>query len=365
MRIVHLIQGFKIGGAECLALDLCRVQRRLGHQVACWALKPECDRAFYDEFVAAGIAAQIISRAREGFDPSLYPRLAYRFMRWRADVVHTHDPQSLCYAAGPARLLPGVAVVHTKHGLDAPSGRALRLVQASGRFVQAFVAVSAEAARVALQGREVAAHKVSTIDNGVDCLRFHPDPLRRRVARESLGLTEAQTLVLAVGRLEPVKDHLRLLRLAMPLLGENVKLAIVGDGSLRAELEAVAARAIPGSVMLLGARRDIPELLLASDLFCISSKSEGLPLSLLEAMASGVCVLCTPVGAIPSVLGDGLFGALAASDQSYRAELERLTADRQQRQRLAEAGRQRARCDFSLEQTAKQYLGLYQRVLVS
>jgi glycosyltransferase involved in cell wall biosynthesis len=364
LTIAHLLQWFDLGGGESVALQLAGKQVAAGHRVLAVALTAE-QGPLADEFRARGVELHAVSRRLSGYDPTLYASLLALLARLRPDVVHTHHPQSLVYAAPPAKLLRR-AVVHTKHGVDIDTPRRLWLIRGTTLFVDALVAVSAETAAIARDQREIARRRLRVIENGIDLERFVEDEAQRRATRDELGIPHDAWVVGTVGRLEPVKNHALLLRAMAPLCQRGAHLVLVGDGGEREALGALA-RELPGgeSIHLLGMRRDIARLLQAMDAFAISSDSEGLPLALLEALAARLPVVSTAVGGIVSVLRHeetGLLGP-AGDAAALQAHLERLRDDRALAAVLGEAGRELARQHYSLDHTVDRYEQLYRALL--
>jgi glycosyltransferase involved in cell wall biosynthesis len=143
----------------------------------------------------------------------------------------------------------------------------------------------------------------------------------------------------------------------------NVRLAVVGDGELRGELAAKARiLGIEERVAFLGTRNDVPRLLKAFDLFALSSRWEGLGLTLLEAMASGLPTVATKVGGIPEVVVHGETGLLSPLDDPVRfAEtLVQVIDDRDAGRAMGERGRQRASVEFGIDGMVAKYESLYE-----
>jgi glycosyltransferase involved in cell wall biosynthesis len=140
--------------------------------------------------------------------------------------------------------------------------------------------------------------------------------------------------------------------------------AIVGDGPERAALEAAAATA---QVELLGERGDVPEQLAASDVFVLSSRSEGMPMSILEAMAAGLPVVASAVGGIPEIVRDGETGLLVppGDADALAAALGRLLDDDGLRRRLGAAGRERALDEFDVVRFGDAHVDAYRRALAA
>ena len=177
---------------------------------------------------------------RSGFDPTLTPRLAWAMRGVRADVVHTHNPLPLIYAAPAARLI-GAVVVHTKHGNNPGSRGQRALRRAAGRLVDAFVAVSEVTAAQARAQRDTPLERLHVIPNGIRLDRFAPDAAVRAAARAELGIPADAWVVGTVARVDEVKNQPLLVRAMAPLLGDGVRLVIVGDGPARAALDAAIA----------------------------------------------------------------------------------------------------------------------------
>lgn len=297
---------------------------------------------------------------RPGRDVVLFAELAALFRRRRADVVHTHNPQPLLFSSLPARA-SGAALVHTKHGVNPDNRRRLAMRRVAGRLVSAFVAVSEPTAEVARAGGECARARLHVVPNGIDLDRFRPDAEARRAVREELGIPEDAFVVGTVGRLYVEKGHEFLIRSLAPVLGDRFHLVITGEGPERDNLTAqVAALAHPRSVHLTGNRRDVPRVLAALDVFTLTSKSEGLPLVIPEAMAAGLPVVATAVGGVPQVIDAGETGWLVAygDDAALRERMCALDADRDRARRCGAVARERALGRHSSRRMVDDYLDL-------
>ena len=356
MKIVHVLSSYGLGGQERVALDLAAGQRALGHEVTALALARGPLAA---EFEAQGVAA-LVEEKRTGFDATLFVRLRKIFVQRTTNIVHTHNPQPLIYAAPSARLARARAV-HTKHGANPDRGRKLWLRRAAAIFSDAYVAVSETTAEVARANREVPEAKLRTVPNGIDLSRFHPDATARAEVQRELGIPEDARVLGTVGRLAPEKDQALLIRAIAPSLGEKRRLVIVGDGP---EMAALRALATP-FVHLTGARKDVPRLLAALDAFVLSSRTEGLPLVIPEAMAVGLPVISTAVGGIPTVIDEGQTGFLvpAGDGAALAAAWERLASDGKLAEDLGRAGRTKALARYSAERMVRDYLAIYEEVL--
>jgi len=359
--IVQVLSSFGVGGQERVALDLSIGLRARGHDLTVISLAGGDDGPLAEEFAAAGIATVTIGR-RDGLDPLLTARLALQLRRLRADVVHTHNPVPLIYGAPAARLV-GAAAIHTKHGRN-PGGRAhLLLRQQAARLVHAFVAVSGVTAAQAREQQDCAPGKLHVIPNGIRLERFTPDARARAAVRAELGIPDDAWVVGTVGRMDEFKNQVMLVRAMSGSLSRRHRLVIVGDGPARPAVEAlVAGLAEPGYVHLLGRRMDVDRLMPAFDVFALPSRSEGLPLVLPEAMASGLPVVATEVGGVPAVIDEGATGLLVPVDEVALADaLGQLATDPARARSMGKRARIAALSRFSATRMVDDYLSLYAR----
>jgi glycosyltransferase involved in cell wall biosynthesis len=356
--IVHVLSSFGVGGQERVALDLAIGQLARGHEVGAISLAPAPDGEVAKELAQAGVAIGRVPK-RGGVDPTLVPRLALELRRRGADIVHTHNPLALIYGAPAARLV-GAGVIHTKHGLN-PGSRGHRVLRrAAAQLVHAFVAVSDTTEAQARAQHDAPLPRLHTIPNGIRLDRYAPDPEARASVRVELGLGDAW-VVGVVGRLDNMKNQAMLVRAMAPLLSSRVRLVIVGDGERRADVEAaVAALPEPRWVVMTGRRMDVPRLVHAFDVFSLSSRSEGLPLVVPEAMAAGLPIVATAVGGLPSVVDDGETGLLVPVDeQALAAALARLERDRDLARAMGARAREVALARYSHDRMVEAYLELY------
>jgi glycosyltransferase involved in cell wall biosynthesis len=349
-----MIASFEIGGAEQVALRLAAAQQRAGLQPLLVGLG---SGPLTGAAADLGLPSLVLHKEPR-FDYLLPLRLAQLLANERADVVHSHNPMALVYAAAAAKLAR-VPAVHTKHGEARDIARRMRLLAAVGRLVDAFVCVSDSTRSAAEKTREAPASKLSVILNGIDTDRYGRRPAARAAVRHELGIDPSAFLLGTVGRLSAVKNQALMIRAAAPLLGPSCRLLLVGDGPERAALEALGGR----WVHFTGARSDVPEILAALDAFVLSSDTEGLPLSLLEAMAAELPVVCTDVGGIGAVLDPTTGWLVPAGDAAALTRaFERLRDEPATREALGAAARARVCERYSLERMHRDYLELYEKV---
>jgi glycosyltransferase involved in cell wall biosynthesis len=350
LNIAHVGDSMEMGGAEKLTATLCRLQRDRGHAASVHCL------------YRLGVLGEEL-RA-EGFEVILHHpsalfhlmRCLYRaFRQSRPDVVHCHNATAAIIAAFPARLAGVKTVIVTRHGLVKPPyqiRRELKFALAS-RWCDWIVAVC-EGTRANLLGAPFAARdRIIHIYNGACPANV------RAVPRTKKGFT-----LLYVGRLAPLKDHATLLQ-AVALTRTHyseVQLWIVGDGPLGFALRQLTDKlGLNECVTFFGEQADVSPFMLAADLFVSSSLTEGLPVSLLEAMSVGLPAVVTDVGGMGEIAR--LSGAVTLVPSSDPEGMARALCDTvARRQRLPEIGQLASRCYeqyFRPERMFDDYMSLY------
>lgn len=281
--------------------------------------------------------------------------------RERPDILHANSSK-----AGVLGRLAAVAVgvpvrIFTVHGwgFEAFSGLASLLYRWADRLMSPMTTVTicvGESERAAgLAARTCRNDRTVVIRNAVDVAAAPK-------ARHAGGTPR----IIMVGRLQPPKDPVTLVRAFARLRRESFAAVVVGDGPARPMLETEIRRlGLDGAVELAGECCDVPERLAGADVFVLSSSQEGLPLSILEAMAAGLPVVATAVGGIPELVVDGQTGFLVprGDAEALAAALARLIDDRALRRRLGTAGRARAEALFDLPSFHRAHVELYSREL--
>jgi glycosyltransferase involved in cell wall biosynthesis len=234
------------------------------------------------------------------------------------------------------------------------------LRRVAAQLAHAFVAVSDTTAAQAREAHEMPPKRLHVIPNGIRLERYAPDAEARAAIRVELGLGDAW-VVGTVGRLDEFKNQALLVRAMAPLLSSRVRLVVVGEGEARGEIEAaIATLPEPRWVVMTGRRMDVPRVVQAFDVFALSSKSEGLPLVVPEAMAAGLPIVTTDVGGLPSVVDDQATGLVVPVDERALARgLAALEADRDRARAMGARGRRVALARFSSDRMVDAYLELY------
>lgn len=365
MKVTHIVENLERGGLERMVVDLAHAQAGAGHdvEVICLfergALAVELDRS--------GIPVHACHKT-DAIDPRPWRRLRALLGRRQGSALHTHNAAAH-YHAGLAGVGQRFArIVNTRHGMGMPQPRSRRewLYRHSLYRTDAVVAVcEAALAKFAAQGIRPRG-RLLKIPNGIALDGFPQASSERREALASLlGFDPGTRIIGTVGRLNQVKDQAMLLR-AFARVSEttpDVALVLVGDGPLRAELEAMAsALGVARRVRFLGDRNDVRAALLTGfDLFALSSVSEGYSVALLEACAAGIPIVATDVGGNGEIVVDGRNGWLAPAGDAdaFATRITHALQDATLAATMGARGREWARIEGATDTMAARYAELY------
>lgn len=300
-------------------------------------------------------------------------RLARRFHKWQPDIVHTHSSKAGLLGRIAARAAGVPFVVHSVHGWsfhdDLRRGGRTTIVlaeRAAARLSDALIVESSTDLPKGLSRRIGQARQYALIRNGIDLSMFRPAQPNAE-AISSLGLPPGTRIVGTVGRLADQKNPVLMVEafakvaLAVP----DAHFVWVGDGALRSTTEArIAQLGLIGRFHIVGVRRDVRNLLTTFSVFALSSRWEGLPRTITEAMASGVPVAATRVDGTAEAVTHDESGLLVASGDSdgLADAIVSLLVDRDRAARLASAALKRAEM-FSLEAMTSDLTALYGRLI--
>ncbi len=267
------------------------------------------------------------------------------------------------YGGLAARSISNLRLVFTKHGMFVPRSKLGGILDRwiSSRYQ--IVAVSRPIYQVMCGWSPRGCSNVHFIPNGLNLEPYDAQP-SRAMARRQLGLELNAKVLGIVGRLAVGKGHLNLLQSLSRIvqLYPDSQLLVVGDGPMRPEIEqSLHELGLSENVQMLGERHDVSSILPALDLFVLPSLTEGLPMTVLEAMASRLPVVATSVGEIPAVVGDEESGLLVQPNdvQGLTTALQRVLHDSAFASRLGFEGRRRIEELYTVARMAKQYESLY------
>ncbi len=351
MKIVHAVYSLEMGGAEVLVAQLCRIQRAEGHDVSVCAYSTL--GSVGEALRAEGFEVRVLGEAPPARTILRYLQL---FRRLRPDVVHCHNPAPTLQAAIGGRLAGAKRVLSTRHSLVAPpydmaAERKFNLVASFCDWIVGICEITCEN----LRGTPLAPKKkIVRVYNGV--------PPMERVPQSSLN--RSGFTIVFIGRLAPVKDLGTLIR-AVALAAQRVpdlKLWVVGDGPSRSELKSLTRELGAGEhVQFHGQQMETAAFYSAADLFAMSSISEGLPMSLLQAMSLGLPAVATDIGGLAEVIRLAQCGLLSPTgdSQAMADNIVRLAEDAELRTQCSQHAIEAYKAQFTLEQMNAGYMKLY------
>jgi sugar transferase (PEP-CTERM/EpsH1 system associated) len=365
--ICQLLHALTVGGAEVLAARLARQLRdRYRFIFACLDQLGTLGQELREE----GFPVFVLER-RPGVDWRCASRLAKLLRRENVDLVQAHQYTPFFYAMA-ARLLyrrpPLMFTEHGRHFPDYPRRKRMIVNRLLLERRDRVVAVGRAVQQAVVNNEGIPAQRVAVIYNGIDLSPYRNGVPDRDAVRRELGLGDWDLVLVQVARLDYLKDHPTAVRMMGQVVRQrpDARLLLVGEGPERGKIEdEIRQRGLEANVRLLGQRGDVARILRAADLFLLTSISEGIPLTVIEAMAAGLPVVATNVGGMTEVVEDGQTALLApaADDAGLAAAVFRLAEDPELRRQMGQWGRERANEVFSERQMHEQYVRLYDEML--
>lgn len=355
-RVMIVSHSLGTGGAEMMVCNLASSLYKSGRRVHVVSLCG-ADTDIGHILRGRGVPVSAMHK-RKGLDPKVVLSLAKEIRHFKPTVIHTHLPV-LEYVM-PAVLLSGqrVRVVHTFHSTAQnetrrPSMRLFNRMAFKAGVVP--VALSEEVRDSICVQYRLRAEKVPIVANGVDLDSFR--------AESSVSRPHAAIRLLCVARLADVKNHALLIEVVRELkerMRIPVSLTVVGDGYLRESLVEYALKlGVQDQVVFTGQAIDVARYYREADLFVLLSRYEGLPMSIIEAMAAGLPVVASEVGGIPSIVRTDFNGVLVGFDAFQTASVIRdLIREPERYKRLSRNASQTA-LRYSAERMMEGYVALY------
>lgn len=353
-RVCHISMTLLTGGLERLLVEFGRhhdADRFDLHFVTLGELGQPAD-----DLRHLGFMVESVNLPGRGKLPALRS-LRSILQRERIDIVHTHNTYAHFYGTVAASWAGVPHVINSQHGRGCgPRAKDKLLFRLANLKADHVVGVSEDAAALCRGEDPWAASKTKVIWNGIDSTRFaHRGPVSSPVA-------------VSVARLSPEKDFPTLIRAVAIVVKEvpDFRLMIIGNGAERAVLEQlVHSLGLTTHVEFLGERSDVPELLAQAGFFVSSSTSEGISLTILEAMAVGLPIVTTRVGGNPEIVVEGETGLLvpAQNPESLAAAMLKMLSLRHDWSAIGAKGRHRVEQQFEIRTMIRNYESLYANIL--
>ena len=361
VRVLHVIDSFDLGGAQTALLNLVRAMDRTRFTAEVAAMHGR--GVFWENFAALGIPLHSLSPAK--WLPLYVPRLMQLLAQRRFDLVHCHL-FGANWIAKPVAAAMGVPV-RVNHDqcndrLRHDSAAARWIDTATNRLSTHVCAVSRSTRDFLIEQEHLPAARVSVVYNGVDTAHFAPVP---RATPPKAG-----ALIAGVGRLHPQKDFMLFLEVAAALAKEDssVRFLIAGTGPEAGALrDQAAALGIADRVTFAGHVADMRAVYRQADVLLMTSRYEGTPLTVLEAMASGVPVVASRLDGIAEVIADGADGFLVTpgARDEFVISVAAVLADGDLRGRVTKAAREKVVAHFSAKAMTAQVEAIYTECLAA
>lgn len=362
MKVLHVISSGGMYGAEAVILNLSHALQSGPHTstLGVFANAQNPNLQLHEAATREGIPSDIIPCAGQ-IDPTIPEAIRVLARKRGADVVHAHGYKADIYTYFALRgsRVPFVSTCHTWYDNDL----AVKFYGAVDRFVlRSFASVIAvsEEVKLRLLRAGVRSDKVHVIRNGIDLRPFDS-------AAPCLRETPAPFTIGLVGRLSPEKGIDIFLQAAKRILVKHpsTRFVTIGDGPDRDKLQALISElGITSKALLLGRRDDMPSVYASLDIMVSSSRQEGLPIALLEGMASSRPIVATSVGEVPSLIQNNVTGILIPpNDPDVLADaIAGLIDDSSRRKFLGARARRLVEAEFSAARMAIDYLKVYEAV---
>lgn len=370
LRIVHGVLNLDVGGLERFVISLAEQARANGHTVMIICVDRPGTLA--DQANHSGIEVHCL-HADPARRKAAIPKACELLRSLQPDLLHTHQVGAANVLGEAARSL-AIPVIHTEHGNAFQRGRGwlhqlkLRILyQRTARLLEHWVCVSDEIRKALARWKTVPSAKLQVMPNGVSLVDTFTD---RTSTRQELGIAPDTFVFGSVGRLNEVKQYHFMIQALKQLRDQHLDthLLLVGDGPERAALQQLASDLQVADRVTFAGYQPSPERFLdAMDLFALTSRSEGFPVSVLEAWALSKPVIVPAVGALPEMIHHGVNGLLYPVNdlQVFFTQVLQLVADREQTEKLGQAGRRRVEEDFTIQRVTDKYIGVYREVLQS
>lgn len=374
--IAHIVHRFDVGGLENGVVNLINhlPSDKYQHVIICLT---DYSSDYFSRIKQQDVKIYSLHK-KEGKDPAYYLRLWRLLRKLRPTITHSRNIATIDAAVTAA--LAGVKFrVHGEHGRDIydvdGSNKKYRILRRLCQpAINTFIALSKDLSQWLLIDVGISPNKVVQLYNGVDTAKFGMAEAKNNALLPHSWVSDERIVIFGtVGRLEPIKDQLTLLRAFASMLDKYpgarslARLIIVGDGQLRKQYEDyVVSASITEFVWFAGKRDDIADLLLLFDVFTLPSKGEGISNTILEAMSCSLPVVATAVGGNKELVVDSVTGFLVAPEnpEVFADAMVEYINNKPLRVKHGSSGRQRVEKEFSMRRMTQNYMSVYDSLLM-
>lgn len=363
-KICHLIWALEPGGAERQVISMAQWQKQRGNEVSVVCLTRKGLLA--KELEAQGIAVTLIQK-NPGMDFGIVPRLSRYLKRQEIQILHTHVPTAGLWGRLAAIFAPRCRVIVSEHSDMAIQDLKFRFInRVLQRRTDQFLAVSEKIRERMIEEGGISAGKIEVMRNGIAVNGIYSEAQKTEI-RKKLNIPQQAVVIGSVGRLEPRKDYASFVSVCCKVLAARPQtyFILVGDGICRDSLEKQAAEfGMEKSFCFAGTQENSKEWIAAMDIFVLSSLTEGISISLLEAMdLAKVCVV-TEVGGNPEVIQHGHNGRLVAKSNPSRLAEEILSVidHPEEAKRMGQNARQTVLEKFSVDRMMRDMERVYEGI---
>ncbi|MFH1904709.1 MAG: glycosyltransferase [bacterium] len=365
IKVIHLVEDLKIGGLERVVATIAEGLDKEKYDVEVWCVARDGEIA--DELKGKGIKVKILGILTY-HNPFNILRLVSAMRKANPDIIHTHG-----YFANTAGRLAGllaripIILAHLHSTYYYYKKRHFLIEKFLSLFTSKIICCSEAVKQFAVNYEKVNSNKLIIIYNGIDLQNFCQFG-NLRETRKRLGLSDKEKVIGSVGRLKEVKGYKFLLEAATRVVKEifGVKFLIIGDGSLREELEKLTKNlGLKQKVIFTGKQKDISELLGIMDIFVFPSLLEGLGIAAIEAMAFGLPIVATNVGGIPEIVNDRKSGFLVPPKDSHALAIKiiELLKDGGKAQKMGRIGKEIFEKKFTSKIMIREIERLYEEAI--
>jgi glycosyltransferase involved in cell wall biosynthesis len=362
IKILYVTSNLGIGGLEKVVVQLCKNLNRdvFSTAVCCLHFKGELAAELEKDNIPVFL---LDSKKRPDYFAFL--KLVKVIDEFKPQVVHTHNINASIDGVIASILKSIPVIIHTDHARRFPDKIRYMVAEwAVSHFMKRIIAVSEETKKSLIKYEKISGKKIDVINNGVNSVVLCKNTAKTINIKTALNLESFQFLIGCIGRLEPEKGLIYLIRAMPEILRRfpNVALVAVGQGNQKNLLLMEAKKnGVEKNVFLIGPRLDVSDVLQIFDVYVLPSEREGLPLSLLEAMATERPIVATTVGGIPNAITNEIDGLLVSpkSPEQLAEKICFLLSDEKLRGNLGVNARIRFENNYTIDKMVGEYQEIY------